>query len=48
MPTFRHGKNVNIFIDEYDFSTYFNNVSASTSVSIPPRQVPLAQMQNLM
>jgi hypothetical protein len=32
MPTFRHGKNVNIFINEYDFSTYFNDVSASTSV----------------
>ena len=32
MPTFRHGKNVNIFIDEYDFSTYFNNVSASTNI----------------
>lgn len=32
MPTFRHGKNVNIFIDEFDFSTYFNDVSASTSV----------------
>ena len=32
MPTFRHGKNINVFIDEYDFSTYFNDVSASTSV----------------
>ena len=32
MPTFRHGKNVNIFLDEYDFSTYFNSVSASTSI----------------
>jgi len=32
MPTFRHGKNVNVFIDEFDFSTYFNNVSASTSI----------------
>jgi len=32
MPTFRHGKNVNVFIDEYDFSTYFNSVSASTSI----------------
>ena len=32
MPTFRHGKNVNVFLDEYDFSTYFNDVTASTSV----------------
>jgi len=32
MPTFRHGKNVNVFIDEFDFSTYFNDFSASTSV----------------
>ncbi len=32
MPTFAHGKNVNVFIDEFDFSTFFNDVSASTSV----------------
>jgi len=32
MPTFAHGKNVNVFINEFDFSTYFNDVSASTSV----------------
>jgi hypothetical protein len=32
MPTFRHGKNVNVFLDQYDFSTYFNNVSASTTI----------------
>jgi hypothetical protein len=32
MPTFRHGKNVNIFLDEYDFSTYFNDVTASTTI----------------
>lgn len=32
MPTFAHGKNVNVFLDEFDFSTYFNDVSASTSV----------------
>jgi len=32
MPTFRHGKNVNVFLDQYDFSTYFNDVTASTSV----------------
>jgi len=32
MPTFAHGKNVNVFVNEYDFSTYFNDVSATTSV----------------
>jgi hypothetical protein len=32
MPTFAHGKNVNVFINEFDFSTYFNDVSATTSV----------------
>lgn len=32
MPTFAHGKNVNVFLNEFDFSTYFNDVSASTSV----------------
>jgi hypothetical protein len=32
MPTFRHGKNVNVFLDQFDFSTYFNDVTASTSV----------------
>ena len=32
MPTFAHGKNVNVFLDEFDFSTYFNDVSASTSI----------------
>ena len=32
MPTFAHGKNVNVFLDEFDFSTYFTDVSASTSV----------------
>jgi hypothetical protein len=32
MPTFAHGKNVNVFINEYDFSTYFNDVSATTTV----------------
>lgn len=32
MPTFRHGKGVNIFVNEFDFSTYFNSASASTSV----------------
>jgi hypothetical protein len=32
MPTFSHGKSVNVFLDEFDFSTYFGDVSASTSV----------------
>lgn len=32
MPTFRHGKNVKVYVDEYDFSSYFNDVSASTTV----------------
>jgi hypothetical protein len=32
MPTFRHGKNVQVFVDEFDFSSYFNDVSASTTV----------------
>ena len=32
MPTFAHGKNVSIFINQYDFSTYFNDVSASSMV----------------
>ena len=32
MPTFAHGKNVSIFVNEFDFSTYFNDVSASSMV----------------
>jgi hypothetical protein len=32
MPTFRHGKNVRIYVDEYDFSTYFSDMSASSNV----------------
>lgn len=32
MPTFAHGKNVNVFVDEFDFSTFFNDVSASSAV----------------
>jgi hypothetical protein len=32
MPTFSHGKSVNVFINEFDFSTYFNDVSSSSSV----------------
>ena len=32
MPTFRHGKSIKVFVDEFDFSSYFNDVSASTMV----------------
>jgi hypothetical protein len=32
MPTFRHGKSVKVFVDEFDFSSYFNDVSAATTV----------------
>lgn len=32
MPTFRHGKNVKVYVDEFDFSSYFNDVSALTTV----------------
>jgi len=32
MATFRHGKNTKIYVDEYDFSAYFNDASSSTSV----------------
>ena len=32
MPTFRHGKSVKVFVDEFDFSSYFNDVSVSTTV----------------
>jgi hypothetical protein len=32
MPTFAHGKNVNVFVNQYDFSTYFNDVSATSTV----------------
>jgi len=32
MPTFKHGKGVAVFIDEYDFSTYFNDMTATASV----------------
>jgi hypothetical protein len=32
MPTFRHGKSVKVFVNEFDFSSYFNDVSASTTV----------------
>lgn len=32
MPTFRHGKNIKVFVDEFDFSSYFNDMSASTSI----------------
>jgi hypothetical protein len=32
MPTFRHGKGVKVYVDEFDFSSYFNDVSVSTTV----------------
>ena len=32
MPTFRHGKNTAVFVDEYDFSTYLNDASAATTI----------------
>ena len=32
MPTFRHGKSVKVYVDEFDFSSYFNDVSAATTV----------------
>jgi hypothetical protein len=32
MPTFRHGKNVALFIDKYDYSAFFNDMSASDTV----------------
>jgi hypothetical protein len=42
MPTFRHGKNVNVFIDEFDFSTYFQRCRAHQPQLIPPR-LPLSE-----
>jgi hypothetical protein len=32
MPTFRHGKNVKVFVDEFDFSAYFTDMTATTTV----------------
>ena len=32
MPTFRHGKNTRIYVDQYDFSGYFNTASATSNV----------------
>lgn len=32
MPTFAHGKNVKVFVDQFDFSAYFNDVTATTTV----------------
>lgn len=29
MPTFRHGKNISVFIDKYDFSAYFSDITTS-------------------
>jgi len=32
MPTFRHGKNIAVFVDEYDFSTYFTDLTAADKI----------------
>lgn len=32
MPTFRHGKNISVFVDEYDFSAYFSDMTAAEKV----------------
>ena len=32
MPTFRHGKNVKVFVNEFDFSSYFTDMTATSSV----------------
>lgn len=32
MPTFRHGKNISVFVDEYDFSSYFSDMTAAEKV----------------
>lgn len=32
MPTFAHGKNVKVYVDQFDFSSYFNDVTAATTV----------------
>lgn len=32
MPTFKHGKGVAVLVDEYDFSSYFNDMTATSSV----------------
>lgn len=32
MPTFRHGKNTAVLVNEFDFSEYFNEATASLSV----------------
>lgn len=32
MPTFRHGKNIAVFADQYDVGQYFNEMSAGASV----------------
>jgi len=29
MPTFRHGKNISVFIDKYEFSSYFSDITTS-------------------
>ena len=35
MPTFRHGKGVAVYSNEFDLSTYLNSVSASNGVETP-------------
>lgn len=35
MPTFAHGKDSLVLIDEYDFSSYLNSVTASSEVDVP-------------
>jgi hypothetical protein len=32
MPTFRHGKDTSVLVNEFDFSNYFNEATASLSV----------------
>ena len=35
MPTFRHGKNTIVFVDEYDVSQFFNSSTTSSTVDTP-------------
>ena len=32
MPTFRHGKNTAVFVDEFDFTTYFNDATSTSNI----------------
>jgi hypothetical protein len=34
MPTFVHGKNLRVFIDQYDFSVYFTDLTATSTVEV--------------